>query len=74
MKIECGIPGVDKDVSDRTEDEKHSIRMLEHCRWNAYMRSEGYCYSPVRNDLAKMHTDLVPFGSLSLEKQKIDDD
>lgn len=74
MKIECGIPGAGKDVSDRTEEEKHSIRMLEHCRWNAYMRSEGYCYSPVRNDLAKTHTDLVPFGSLSLEKQKIDDD
>lgn len=74
MKIECGIPGADKDISERTEEEKHNIRMLEHCRWNAYMRSEGYCYSSVRNDMAKTHTDLVPFDSLSSEKQKMDDD
>ena len=32
---------------------------VEHCRWNAYMRSIGYVYSPKKDDLAKTHKDLV---------------
>lgn len=74
MKIACGIPGAEKNAAERTEEEKLRIRKLEHCRWNAYMRSEGYCYAPSRNDLAKIHTDLVPFDRLPIEKQKMDDD
>ena len=50
---------------------------LEHKRWNAYMRSEGFVYSgstdkKTRNDLGKMHNDLVPSSNLS-EKEKIKD-
>ena len=45
---------------------------LEHRRWNAYMRSEGYIYSgsrdrESRNDLAKMHPDLVSLDKLNKE-------
>ena len=37
---------------------------VEHKRWNAYMRTEGYQYSGStqeisRNDLGKLHHDLV---------------
>ena len=44
-------------------------RELEHNRWNAYMRTEGYIPSPNdnpgdRRPLAKVHGNLVPFGEL----------
>ena len=79
MKILCGIPGIEKKPADRTEDELWPIRILEHSRWNAYMRSEGYVYSgsidkSTRNDLAKMHHCLVPFYDLPLKEQEKDDD
>lgn len=56
-RIRCGI------VKDR-------IGPLEHCRWNAYMRSEGYIYSgspdkESRNDFAKMHHNLINYRELS---------
>ncbi len=79
MKKECGIPGVEKDPKDRTEKELWELRKLEHRRWNAYMRSEGYVYGGTvekagRNDLAKMHNCLVPFDELPLKEQEKDDD
>lgn len=45
---------------------------LEHKRWNAYMRSIGYQYSrsqneASRNDLAKLHHNLVSFDKLDKE-------
>ena len=39
--------------------------MVEHIRWNAYMRTEGYIYAPQRYDLGKMHYNLVPVSELS---------
>ena len=79
MKSLCKIPGIDKDPAERTEKELWAIRKLEHCRWNAYMRSEGYCYGGTvekegRNDLAKLHNCLVPFNELPLKEQEKDDD
>ena len=79
MKSLCGIPGIDKAADERTEDELWNIRILEHNRWNAYMRSEGYIYGGTvepsgRNDLAKMHNCLVPFYDLPLKEQIKDDD
>ncbi len=79
MKKKCGIPGIEKHWSERTEDELWAIRRLEHRRWNAYMRSEGYVYGGTvdasgRNDLAKMHNCLVPFDELPLHEQEKDDD
>ncbi len=79
MKRLCGITAVDKAPQDRTENELQQLRILEHCRWNAYMRSEGYTYGGTiekegRNDLAKMHNCLVPFADLPLAEQIKDDD
>lgn len=78
MKILCGMPGIEKDPKDRDEKELWALRILEHRRWNAYMRSEGYVYGGTveksgRNDLAKMHNCLVPFADLPLKEQEKDD-
>ena len=76
-RIACGIPGATKREDDLTEDERKTIETLEHRRWNAYMRSEGYIYSgspekSSRNDLAKMHHDLVDYSSLTEEEKRKD--
>lgn len=76
-RIFCGIPGAAKAEADLTEAERDIIEVLEHRRWNAYMRSEGYVFSgstdkSSRNDLAKMHNDLVDFSSLTEEEKRKD--
>lgn len=76
-RIKCGIPGADKKEEELTAQERQGIEVLEHRRWNAYMRSEGYVFSgskdpESRNDLAKMHHDLVDFESLSEEEKRKD--
>ena len=76
-RIHCGIPGASKKEEELTAEERDIIESLEHRRWNAYMRAEGYVYSgsydkKSRNDLAKMHNDLIDFSSLSDEEKKKD--
>ena len=77
VRILCGIPGADKPEDQRTIAERDGIEVLEHRRWNTYMRSEGYVYSgspdrASRNDLGKMHHDLIPFELLSEEDKRKD--
>lgn len=72
-----GIPGADKREEDLTDGERLIIEKLEHRRWNAYMRAEGYIYSgstekQSRNDLGKMHHDLVDYSSLGEEEKRKD--
>ena len=69
-RIQCGIPGAGKPLESLSDDEVKRIAMMEHKRWNAYMRSQGYIYSgsldpASRNDLGKMHHNLVPYQDLS---------
>ncbi len=71
------ISGAGKQEEDLTEEERDTIEKLEHRRWNAYMRSQGYVYSgspdsSSRNDLGKMHNDLVVFELLSEEEKRKD--
>lgn len=78
VKIACGVPGADIPILKRTEEQRENLRLIEHRRWNAYMRSVGYRYSgsrdkKTRNDLAKLHHDLVPYDILS-EADKAKDD
>ncbi len=40
------------------------LMMLEHERWCAYMRTDGYVFAEERNDLGKMHYDLVSYYEL----------
>lgn len=77
-KLYCGIAGADVPLNMRTEAERDVLRRIEHRRWCAYMRSEGYQYSgsrekSSRNDLAKLHPDLVAYDLLSEEDRKKDD-
>ena len=70
MRSECGMPGASKKAAEQTEEEINRLAQIEHCRWNAYMRSEGYIYSgshnkESRNNLGKMHHDLVDYSELS---------
>lgn len=76
-RVKCGIPGAEKTTEELTPEEKNIIEILEHKRWNAYMRAEGYVFSgstdkSSRNDLAKMHHDLVDFSSLTEEEKRKD--
>ncbi len=76
-RIACGILDPNQREEDLTEEERNTIEVLEHRRWNAYMRAEGYVFSgskdkSSRNDLAKMHHDLVDFSSLTEEEKRKD--
>ncbi len=76
-RVECNIPGAYKKEEELTDSERDIIEKLEHRRWNAYMRSEGYIYSgshnkESRNDLAKMHHDLVEFSGLDEDEKRKD--
>lgn len=68
-KEDVGI-NLNRAPSELTEKEKYDLMELEHKRWNAYMRSQGYVWGggytkAFRNDLAKKHHNLVPFDKLS---------
>jgi hypothetical protein len=77
LRKDLGIAGGDKDEKDLTEEEAAAIEPIEHVRWNAYMRTEGFIYSgdkgkASRNDLAKMHNNLHVFAELSDEDKRKD--
>lgn len=70
-RIACGIPGADWSEEQLANDPEtdEALKSLEHRRWNAYMRAEGYIYSgscdkSSRNDLGKMHNNLVDYSQL----------
>ncbi len=79
VRVECKISGADKDEKDLTAEEKAIITLIEHRRWNAYVRSCGYVYSgskekSSRSDLAKMHNCLIPFEELNDKYKQMDTD
>lgn len=42
------------------------LKKYEHRRWSAFMRTEGYVGSKAgRDELAKMHPDLIPYDALT---------
>lgn len=66
------ISGSHLPEQERTDEQKQQLMDLEHRRWNAYMRSIGYVYSGSddpcsRNDLGKMHHNLVNYARLNAE-------
>ena len=74
-RVKLGIFGAGKD--ELTVEERDFIEVLEHRRWNAYMRSEGWVFSgskekESRNNLGKMHHNLVSFATLSDEDKRKD--
>lgn len=61
-----------KKWEDLTLREKVELGKVEHVRWNAYMRTEGYRYFPERSDLGKLHNKLVPVSQLSYDDLRKD--
>ena len=67
-----GIEAAQKNWHDMTLEEKIQVGGLEHVRWNAYMRTEGFVKAEKRNDLAKQHHNLVPTAELSFDDLRKD--
>lgn len=74
VRSRMGVPGIDKAPGERTQEERLAIQRMEHAGWNAYMRTEGFCYGPRRDDMAKLHHLLVPFDQLPMAEKLKDDD
>ena len=74
FKVELKIPGIDRNPLDRTPEQREFCALMEHQRWNAYVRSEGYVKAEARDKLIKTHHLLVPFEELPLEEKIKDDD
>lgn len=76
-RLSCGMTASAKAEGELTDEERTALENLEHRRWNAYMRSEGYIYSgstdkSSRNNLGKMHHNLVPYEVLSDDDKRKD--
>ena len=76
-RIDQHMTGADKPAEELTLEERYMLERLEHRRWIAYMRSEGYVHSGTthesgRNHLAKTHHDLVPFEHLPQPVKRTD--
>lgn len=76
LRRRLNIAYYEKEADELTKEERELLERVEHSRWNAYMRAEGYVYSGNKNggrdDLAMMHHNLVPFDELSEKDQRKD--
>ncbi len=57
-------------VDDETQKQ---IFKHEHCRWCAFVRSEGYVSRINRSDLAKTHNNLRPYDELKDDVKLLDE-
>ncbi len=73
-KQKYGLPGATKLPAERTPAERELYRIVEHQRWNAFVRSEGYVFAEKRDKQIKTHHLLIPFADLPPEEQEKDDD
>jgi len=69
-----GLPGADP--ISREDSHSESLSRLEHARWNAFLRSEGFIQGTVKDlTVAKTHPLLCPFDDLpDAEKNKDQND
>jgi len=58
-------------LSDNTELVEQ-LSILEHERWMADRRINGWTHGPVRNNTRRIHPDLVPFNKLSEKSKSLD--
>lgn len=75
-RLHCKVPGAGVPDEELAKEENTALRerleILEHRRWNAYMRGEGYVHGPKRNDLGKVHHNLVTFEELPDDIKRLD--
>ena len=72
-----GVPGADLPKEERKDPKYEYLGKMEHQRWNAYVRSEGYVLpleGYTRDKLAKTHHHLRPFDELTPEVKANDID
>ncbi len=72
-----GVPGADLPKEERQDPKYEYLGKMEHQRWNAYVRSEGYVLPLegfTRDKLAKTHHHLRPFDELTPEVKANDID
>ena len=56
------------------EDTLAKLQKQEHCRWAAFVRSEGYIFNDtVKSDLAKVHKHLRPYDELDAKTKLLDE-
>ena len=68
------VPGARQLPEDRNDDQRDLLKRLEHARWNAFMRSEGFVYGPEKETvIAKTHPLLVDYDKLDPSTQDKDD-
>ena len=63
-----GIPGADP--RKRTKDDQELLSRLEHARWDAFVRGEGFIFEDAdskETDITKTHKDLVLFSRSSTD-------
>jgi hypothetical protein len=67
-RINCAIepmPDWDAPVFTFTPEELELLATLEHDRWSADRRRDGWIYGSERNNEKKVHPDLLPWDDLS---------
>ncbi len=68
------LPKLPQDISLVTEDLHPKLAELEHVRWNAERRWNGWRHGVVRDNANRVHPDLVDFAALDSDTQKYDFD
>ncbi|MBB5872606.1 hypothetical protein F4553_006040 [Allocatelliglobosispora scoriae] len=59
---------------DFTSAELVQLAEVEHDRWVAERKSQGFRYGPVRDDAKKIHNSMKPYAELSPAEQQKDID
>lgn len=78
LRKACGLPGCDLPVSQRTPEQRKALAVLEHKRWMAYIRTEGYVYTDVplkdgHDHFRRYNNYIIPYDDLP-ESEKIKND
>ncbi len=69
-----GIHQANLAPAQRDPEERDRLGRLEHARWCAFMRSEGFVYGPEADRrVARTHDHLVPFDALDIDAREKDD-
>jgi hypothetical protein len=62
-----------KDLEQVSPEMIAKLAKVEHRRWMADRLDRGWRYGAKRDDVRRSHTDIVPFGRLSIPTQKKDE-
>lgn len=70
----AGTPGATLPPAERTPVQRDALRRLEHARWCAFMRSEGFVYGSEKDlVVARTHNLLLPYDDLPEKEQEKDE-